>query len=374
MKSKLTIILAIIFAFIYMFKEGQALAIAVTSMDSEEISLGADSRLFHDGNPFLPVWMLADAAGLGLEMEPGGAEVKLKKGDSWLVFHRENMEVATAEGTSIQGRLLIQNHNIYIPVTLVENYFGLRIKFIEKLTYGEEPPMKRITGSLKMANSKVESATEKKTDKTKKIAYLTFDDGPTGDTPKILDILKQKQAKATFFMLEPQMRKYQDQVKRLVEDGHYPALHSVSHDKNKLYGGSPGNVAAEMEKTRKTLLNISGVDSRLTRVPYGSKPYMKDEFRNALVKGNFKMWDWNVDTQDWKYQQKNPQQIYNEVVAGVKGLKGKEEPLVILMHVNKGTASVLPKIIDFLQKQGYSCEAYNPEQHVTINFWKDTRL
>lgn len=86
------------------------------------------------------------------------------------------------------------------------------------------------------------------------------------------------------------------------------------------------------------------------------------------------MWDWNVDTQDWKYQQKNPQQIFNEVVAGPKQLKGKEEPLVVLMHVNKGTATVLPKIIDFLQKQGYSCEAYNPDQHFTMNFWKDNRL
>jgi peptidoglycan-N-acetylglucosamine deacetylase len=42
--------------------------------------------------------------------------------------------------------------------------------------------------------------------------------------------------------------------------------------------------------------------------------------------------------------------------------------------VNKGTASVLPKIIDFLQKQGYSCEAYDPEAHFPVNFWKDNRL
>jgi peptidoglycan-N-acetylglucosamine deacetylase len=379
MKTKLTLLLAI-FTFLFIFNEGQALAITFdneVNMELEEITMTAESRLIEDGISYLPVWTVAKAAGLGIEVEPGESSVKLKRANSWLVINRDSNEATTAEGTSLQGKLLVKNNNIYIPVVPAGEYFKFTIIFKEKLTRIKEFnefPMERVTSSVTMASSPVKAASEKKAAKAKKVVYLTFDDGPTADTPKILEILKQKKARATFFMLEPQMRQYKDQVKRLVEEGHYPALHSVTHDKNKLYGGSPGNVAAEMEKTRQTLLKITGVDSRLTRVPYGSKPFMKDEFRNALVKGSFKMWDWNIDTQDWKYQQENPQQIYNEVAAGVKKLKGQEEPLVVLMHVNKGTASVLPKIIDFLQKQGYTCEAYNPDAHFTMNFWKDSRL
>lgn len=255
-----------------------------------------------------------------------------------------------------------------------EAAFSKKVNVTDEVTYDEFPiPVK----SLDPIDENTEVASTAETPgvaKAEKLAYLTFDDGPTGDTPLILDILREKQAKATFFMLEPQMKTYSDQVKRLVAEGHYPALHSVTHDKHKLYGGAPGNVAVEMEQARKTLFELTGVDSRLTRAPYGSKPYMKDEFRNELVNGGFKMWDWNIDTMDWKHQWSNPQMIVEELVSGEEAIGGGDQPLVILMHVNAGTGAVLPQIIDYLAAQGYSFAAYNPEEHFSMNFWKDERL
>ena len=208
----------------------------------------------------------------------------------------------------------------------------------------------------------------------KPLVYLTFDDGPNQELDEILDILKGKNIKGTFFLIEPQIKQFPEAVNRLVNEGHYPALHSVTHDKSLLYEGNPLNVANEMEQTRKTLLEITSIDSKLTRAPYGSKPYMKDDFRNGLVQHGMKMWDWNVDTVDWKYHESNPQLILENVVIGMSGVKEQNTPIVILMHVTKGTATVLPQIIDYIETEGYECSAYNPDHHFSMNFWNDTRL
>ncbi|WP_096186939.1 polysaccharide deacetylase family protein [Evansella halocellulosilytica] len=67
-----------------------------------------------------------------------------------------------------------------------------------------------------------------------KTVYLTFDDGPSSASIEILDILDQFDAKATFFMLEPEMRTHPDIVNRTVKDGHAVALHCVTHDRDKI--------------------------------------------------------------------------------------------------------------------------------------------
>ncbi|WML24849.1 polysaccharide deacetylase family protein [Neobacillus sp. OS1-33] len=206
---------------------------------------------------------------------------------------------------------------------------------------------------------------------TNKIVYLTFDDGPNRYTPKILDILKKKKAHATFFLIEGNIKRNPKTVQRMIKEGNYPALHSVSHDVHKLYRGSSNNVAIEMEKTRQTLLRVSKFNSRLTRAPYGSKPYMKKPLRDALAKRGFKMWDWDVDTLDWKYNRTRPTQITSRVKSG---LKGKRDPIVILFHDSRGTAEQLPIIIDYLRKKGYKLEVYDPNRHVVKNFWNDKRL
>ncbi|MEH7307274.1 polysaccharide deacetylase family protein [Neobacillus drentensis] len=207
--------------------------------------------------------------------------------------------------------------------------------------------------------------------KTSKVVYLTFDDGPNQYTPKILDILKKKKAHATFFMIEGNIKRNPKTVQRMIKEGNYPALHSVSHDVRKLYRGSSKNVAIEMEKTRQTLLKVSKFNSKLTRVPYGSKPYMKKPLRDALAKKGFKMWDWDIDTLDWKYNRTRPTMITSRVKSGLKGKKG---PIVILFHDSRGTMQQLPIIIDYLHKKGYTLEVYNPQKHFVKNFWNDKRF
>ena len=72
--------------------------------------------------------------------------------------------------------------------------------------------------------------------KKEKVAYLTFDDGPTKTiTPKVLDILEEEDVKATFFVIGKSVESYPEIVKRAYEEGHYIANHGYSHDNNKLY-------------------------------------------------------------------------------------------------------------------------------------------
>ncbi|MFY4776617.1 polysaccharide deacetylase family protein [Metabacillus sp. RGM 3146] len=138
---------------------------------------------------------------------------------------------------------------------------------------------------------------------------------------QILDILKNKKVKATFFAIEPNIRTYKTSMIRVNKEGHYIGLHSVSHSAKKLYKGSYSNVAKEMETMRKTLKSVAGVNHYLVRVPYGSQPYMVKPFRDWLVKYQSKMWDWTIDSNDWRYKTSQYNTIINNVKSAVLAKK-----------------------------------------------------
>jgi peptidoglycan/xylan/chitin deacetylase (PgdA/CDA1 family) len=206
-----------------------------------------------------------------------------------------------------------------------------------------------------------------------KVAYITIDDGPSLYTSQILNILDQKKAKATFFMLAPNIQAHAAVVKRLINEGDYPALHSVTHDKHMLYDGDPLNVAHEMFQTDLILKEYTGAYTFLVRAPYGSKPYMTKEFRDGLVDYGFKMWDWSIDSNDWRYPGQGDK-IVNEIKTQLAAVEEEHQPVVILLHESQTTVTVLPQIIDYLHARGYKLVAYDPHHHFENNFWHDSRL
>lgn len=206
-----------------------------------------------------------------------------------------------------------------------------------------------------------------------KVAYITIDDGPSQYTAQILDILDEKNTKATFFMLAPNIEAHADVVKRLIKEGDYPGLHSVTHDAHLLYDGDPLNVAHEMFQTDLTLKKYTGAYSFLVRAPYGSKPYMTQPFRDGLVDYGFKMWDWTIDSNDWRYPGQGDK-IVNEVKTQLADVEETKQPVIIIFHEKKTTVAVLPQIIDYLHARGYKLVAYDPNHHIINNFWDDTRL
>ncbi|MDA2436495.1 polysaccharide deacetylase [Bacillus cereus] len=202
-----------------------------------------------------------------------------------------------------------------------------------------------------------------------KVVYLTFDDGPSELTGKFLDVLKEQHVASTFFMQGSNLQNtgFQENVKRAVKEGHYIGAHSMTHNSDKLY--KKGQFVTEMKETLALIHNITGTTPKLVRPPYGSAPGLKgQDIRNKIVEAGIKVWDWTIDSNDWKLKG-NPQQIIENVKRTTT-----EDVEVVLMHEKLQTLQALPEIIKFYKEKGYEFRVYNEADHFQLNFQKDQRL
>ncbi|WP_160722513.1 polysaccharide deacetylase family protein [Bacillus sp. USDA818B3_A] len=184
---------------------------------------------------------------------------------------------------------------------------------------------------------------------SQKTIYLTFDDGPSVYSGQIISLLEKYHYKATFFMVDGNIRRYQNAVKLMVQTGETVGLHSVSHNTKTFYA-SAASILAELAQNRNTLKEISGVDSVIMRTPYGSVPYMTAEYREAVHDHGYLMWDWNIDSRDWDYKDAR---YVNSVITQLNQLANHQGPIVILLHERKETLAYLPKLLEFLAGQGW---------------------
>ncbi|PGP43563.1 peptidoglycan-N-acetylglucosamine deacetylase [Bacillus thuringiensis] len=202
-----------------------------------------------------------------------------------------------------------------------------------------------------------------------KVVYLTFDDGPSELTGEFLDVLKEQNVVSTFFMQGSNLQNtsFQENVKRAVKEGHYIGAHSMTHNSDKLY--KKGQFVPEMKETLALIHNITGTTPKLVRPPYGSAPGLKgQDIRNKIVEAGIKVWDWTIDSNDWKLKG-NPQQIIENVKRTTT-----EDVEVVLMHEKPQTLQALPEIIKFYKEKGYEFGVYNEADHFQLNFQKDQRL
>lgn len=183
--------------------------------------------------------------------------------------------------------------------------------------------------------------------------YITFDDGPTAYTKDIIDLLEAYEMKATFFMLEPRIRRYKESVMYLIEKGHQPALHGVTHRLDKFYE-SKDSVVLELNLTNQTLFELTGTTSSVIRTPYGSYPHMKDEYFHAISENGYYLFDWTIDSLDWKY--KSEQYVWYTISQLENKESLKNRPKVILLHDRKSTYLHLEKLLMYLKSQGYQTE------------------
>lgn len=193
-----------------------------------------------------------------------------------------------------------------------------------------------------------------------KVAYITFDDGPSKYTTEILNILDDNNVKGTFFMLNDNMIRYKDIVIRMESEGHGTGFHGVSHQIKELYKNE--NSAIEEFKTcNKTFFEITGKTSKLVRIPYGSKPNMLENIYDKFINEGFLLWDWTVDTEDWKSSE-------DQIVSNILYYARERDRVVILLHENKRTIDTLPSIIKILKSRGYTIKPIT-EDAKPINFW-----
>lgn len=171
---------------------------------------------------------------------------------------------------------------------------------------------------------------------------LTFDDGPHKElTPKLLDLLKEKNVKATFFVIGRNADAYPDIMKRIVAEGHEIANHSWSHpDLAKL---PQDTVKGEVGKTDDAITRTTGKKAALLRPPYGAfKPDQREWARSTW---NYRIILWDVDPLDWR--RPGAEVVTQRLVSGAK------PGSILLAHdIHAQTVDAMPSAIDQLLARG----------------------
>lgn len=179
----------------------------------------------------------------------------------------------------------------------------------------------------------------------KKIVALTFDISWGNKTPTpVLEILKEHEVTATFFLSGPWVKQYPEIAKQINTDGHEIGSHGYRHIN---YSNlSKSEVKEEVMKAHKDIKEVTGVDAKLIRTPNG-------DYSNHVIEGihecNYEAIQWGTDSLDWM----NPG--VNTIIERVT--KRAHPGDIILMHASdtcKQTVDALPVIIEELKKKGYT--------------------
>ena len=189
-----------------------------------------------------------------------------------------------------------------------------------------------------------------------KIAYLTFDDGPSNNTKKILKILKKYNAKATFFVTGNDKIEY---MKDITDAGHTIALHTYTHDYKKIYS-STSAYFNDLNKIHNLVLKKTGIDARIIRFPGGASNTVSANYSKGIMSKltkmvenqGYKYFDWNVDSGDASGNNIDPNRIIRNVKVNSKGV----DRCVVLMHdtlAKSTTVQALDKICKFYESNGY---------------------
>jgi len=185
---------------------------------------------------------------------------------------------------------------------------------------------------------------------TRKI-YFTFDDGPSPNTNKILDILAEYDVKATFFVVGKEEEEYKQVYQRIVEEGHTLGLHSYSHKYDEIYA-SAEDFMADFWKESNFIYEITGIKPFCYRFPGGSSTTRMDldfeVYKNCLNENNILYYDWNISSQDASVDPLTKEEIILNVTTDL----GKYETSIILFHDVYGkqsTVDALPEIIEYIQ-------------------------
>lgn len=202
-----------------------------------------------------------------------------------------------------------------------------------------------------------------------KIAYLTFDDGPSANTSAILAVLKQYDIKATFFVNgHPHLR---DLYRQISDDGHALANHTYSHDYKKIYK-SADNFKKDVKKLDTFLKEITGTEPNyILRYPGGSNNHIGRDYggmgiMNSVIKEmnkeGYLYFDWNVDSSDAYVFRQTKDNIVQAVLTQSSTLN---HPIILMHDLDPKTTTVeaLPEIIEGLLSKGFAFDVLSKDTH-----------
>lgn len=268
----------------------------------------------------------------------GNAEITIMAGGTYT--DPGFMATDNADGDVTDKVQVKADYNTYVPGTYditytVSDTFGNEAVVVRKLTIqGRTNPSTVVPDG--------------------KVIYLTFDDGPSSHTPRLLEILKKYNVKATFFVVGTAATGYIDDIHA---GGHTVALHTNTHDFKKVYA-SVDAYYNDLYAIQNKVYNITGVRSTLIRFPGGSSNTISRNYckgiMSQLVKSveamGFRYFDWNVDSND-AGGARSAQEVFNNVTKGVSGRKYS----VVLQHDIHGfSVDAVESIIQWGLANGYT--------------------
>lgn len=200
-------------------------------------------------------------------------------------------------------------------------------------------PHQRLSSDI----SSSQSVTITNGSRSQKFIALTFDDGPhPSHTPRLLDMLRRRNVKATFYVIGELVERYPQIVKRMVLEGHEIGNHTWTHSNLKKL--SDNKVRWEFNITRDAIVAATGVQPRTMRPPYGSLSTRQREW--IFKEYGYPTVMWDVDPLDWK-------RPGSSVVAS-RLINGARNGSILLVHdLHGGSVDAMPHTIDTLLKQGY---------------------
>lgn len=204
-----------------------------------------------------------------------------------------------------------------------------------------------------------------------KTAYLTFDDGPSKNTNKILDILDTYNIKATFFVVGPSYNLKNTYLKEIIKRGHTIAIHSYEHNYNYIYS-SKENYLDDFFKCVNWIEEITGTKPTLYRFPGGSsntianKSLIKEIIQHLNDLG-YTHADWNVDTLDSYVKEDETKIVSNAITSLKRNENNNHYYQTVLMHDDikkSATIDALPLLIEKLIYYGYHFETLTKDSHI----------
>lgn len=214
----------------------------------------------------------------------------------------------------------------------------LGICVISQLVQREDSGTQKLMSVRQLQNQNNVKGKSDEESSTKKIA-LTFDDGPNPDyTPQILDGLKERNVKATFFLLGEEVETYPEIVKRMYEEGHLIGNHTYDHVN--LGHLCEGAACKQVKRTNEIIEEVTGYYPEFVRPPFGEwKENIDKDMTMIKVL-------WNVDPLDWATS--NSDAVVQRVIQ-----KCEDNDIILMHDASASSVKAALEIVDTLQKSGY---------------------
>ena len=193
------------------------------------------------------------------------------------------------------------------------------------------------------------------------IVYLTFDDGPDDkNTPQILDILRNENVPATFYVLGNMVEAYPDVLRRIFNEGHAIGNHSYNHVYKELYA-SPWDFIAQFQRTDDVIMSVIGVRPLIIRAPGGTSGAFTSDYWDIVKNSGYAEHDWNVSSGDASPKGATAADELANITDQINTYNFKSA--IVLMHstaAKNATVEALPDIIHFFKDRGYSFGVVTP--------------